>query len=47
MRLFIQTFEGGVRIWFKGHPTNTLDSWDALEMISLGSGERRRTIFII
>jgi hypothetical protein len=31
MRLFVQTFEGEVRIRFKGLPPNYLDSYDALE----------------
>jgi hypothetical protein len=35
MRIFVQTFEGEVRTWFKGLPPNYIDSWDALESIFL------------
>jgi hypothetical protein len=31
MRIFVQTFEGELRTWFKRLPSNSIDSWDALE----------------
>jgi hypothetical protein len=46
MRIFVQTFEGEVRTWFKGFPPNSIDSWDALEYLSLDNGVKRRIISI-
>jgi hypothetical protein len=48
MRLFIQTFEGEVRTWFKGLPPNSLDSWDALEIAFLRQwGEKKDHLYYL
>jgi hypothetical protein len=48
MRLFVQTFEGEVRIWFKGLPPNSLDSYDALETTFLRQwGEKKDHLYYL
>jgi hypothetical protein len=48
MRLFVQKFEGEVRIWFKGLPPNSLDSYDALETTFLRLwGEKKYCLYYL
>jgi hypothetical protein len=47
MIIFVQTFEGEVRTWFKGLPPNSIDSWDALESSFLRQWGEKRIIYII
>jgi hypothetical protein len=48
MRIFVQTFEGEVRTWFKGLPPNSIDSWDALESTFLRQwGEKKDHLYFL
>jgi hypothetical protein len=48
MRIFVQTFEGEVGIWFKGLPHNSIDSWDALESSFLRQwGEKKDHLYFL
>jgi hypothetical protein len=48
MRIFVQTFEGEVRTWFKGLPPNSIDSWDALEFAFLRQwGEKKDHLYFL
>jgi hypothetical protein len=46
-RLLVQTFEGQVRTWFRGLSTGSIRSYDKLESVFSGNGEREKITFII
>jgi hypothetical protein len=48
MRIFVQTFEGEVRTWFKGFPPNSINSWDDLETAFLRQwGEKKDHLYFL
>jgi len=48
MIIFVQTFEGEVRTWFKGLPPNSIDTWDALEFSFLRKwGEKKDHLYYL
>jgi hypothetical protein len=47
MRLLVQTFEGQVRTWFRGLPTNSIETYDDLETSLLRQWGAKKTIYII
>jgi hypothetical protein len=48
MRLLVQTFEGEVRLWFRGLPPNSIDSYEALEDAFLRQwGEKKDHLYYL
>jgi hypothetical protein len=48
LRIFIQTFEGKVRTWFKGLLSNSLNSWYVLETALLRQwGEKKDHLYYL
>jgi hypothetical protein len=48
MRLFVQTFEGQVKTWFRGLPANSITTYDELETAFLRQwGEKKDHLYYL